>query len=337
MIIIITYEKKYVKQFQLDFTFRHFDEFRLKKIDKLAYIYMINISKEKKNLSKIVGELCYMEVRKPVEMLDCISDSGVIRVQRNMLSLVILSLLAGIFIAFAAQGSTMAAHNLLANPGTSGLARILVGAIFTTGLMLVIFTGAEMFTGNSMIVTAVLDRRVTVKQMLFNWLVVYVGNFIGGVFIAWMIAESGQFNASEGLLGGVTIQIAASKVAIPFHRAFILGIMCNWLVCLAILSSFASRGPEGKVLIIFFVISLFVISAFEHSVANMYYISAGIFAKQNPQWVAMSNISAEQLAALNWGNFLVRNLIPVTLGNIVGGGFMVWTLFWLALRKKKEN
>ena len=230
----------------------------------------------------------------------------------------------------------MAAHNLLANPDTYGLGRIAAGVIFGVGLMLVILAGGEMFTGNLLIITSVLDRRITVKQMLLNWLLVYIGNFIGSVLIARMMNLTGLFASSGGLLGGVTIKIAAGKTALPFHTAFILGIMCNWLVCLAVWGSYAARDTVGKILIIFFIIFLFIVSGFEHSIANMYYIPAGIFAKQNPQWVAMSGVSAEQLAGLNWYGFAVKNLIPVTLGNIIGGAFMVGTLYWLALGKKKD-
>ena len=227
----------------------------------------------------------------------------------------------------------MAAHNLLANPDAIGLGRVLTGVVFAVGLMMVILTGAEMFTGSTVIITSVLDRRVTIRQMLLNWLLVYVCNLAGGIFIAWMMNNSGLFATSGGLLGGMTIKIAAGKTALSFHAAFILGIMCNWLVCVAVLTSYSSHEVSAKILAIFFIISLFVISGFEHSVANMYYIPAGILAKQNPVWVSMSQVSAEQLAGLNWVNFFVKNLIPVTLGNIIGGTVMVWALFWFALKK----
>jgi formate/nitrite transporter len=276
-----------------------------------------------------------METRTPVKILTLASNAGTLKVQRKVPSLLILSFLAGVFISFAAEGSTMAAHNLLANPETTGLARTLTGVIFATGLMMVIMAGGELFTGNTLIIIPVLDHKVTVRQMLLNWLLVYIGNLIGCLLIAWMMNCSGLFAASGGLLGGVTIKIAAGKVHLPFLKAFILGIMCNWLVCLAIWMSFASRNLTGKILVLFFVTSLFVISGFEHSIANMYYVPAGILAKQNPQWAAMSLVSAEQLSGLNWVNFAVKNLIPVTLGNIIGGAGMVGALFWAALEKWK--
>jgi len=275
-----------------------------------------------------------MEIRTPVEILTYVSKAGTAKAQRKVLSLLILSFLAGVFISFAAAGSTMASHNLSANPETVGLARTLTGITFATGLMIVIMAGGELFTGNTMIIIPVLERKVTVGQMLLNWLLVYVGNLVGSLFIAWMISRSGLLSTSGGLLGGMVIKTAASKTSLPFHMAFILGILCNWMVCLAIWTSYASRDVTGKVLMVFFIISLFVISGYEHSIANMYYIPAGILAKQNPQWAALSSVSAEKLAELNWVTFWTKNLIPVTLGNIVGGAGFVWVLFWAALREK---
>jgi len=275
-----------------------------------------------------------METRKPAEILAYASDAGAAKVQKKVSSLLILSFLAGTFIAFAAAGSTMAAHNLLANPASTGLARTLTGAIFATGLMMVLLTGGELFTGNMLIIIPVLDRKASVKQMFLNWLLVYIGNLIGSLLIAWMMNLSGLFAASGGLFGGMTIKIAASKTQLPFHTAFILGVMCNWLVCLAVWASYASHDAAGKILTLFFIISLFVISGFEHSIANMYYIPAGIFAKSNSQWASMAQVSAEGLSVLNWSNFAVRNLIPVTLGNIVGGAGMVGWLFWAGVRGK---
>ena len=277
-----------------------------------------------------------MEARTPTEILAYASDTGLAKSQRKISSVLILAFLAGAFIAFAAEGSNMAAYNLLANPDTYGLGRVMAGAVFTTGLMLVILCGGELFTGNMLIITTVMDRRASVRKMLLNWLLVYAGNFVGSVLIAWMMSRSGLFSVSSGLLGGITIKIAAGKTVIPFHTAFLLGFLCNWLVCLAVWASYSARDPAGKILIIFFVIFLFVISGFEHSVANMYYIPAGILAKQNPQWLAMSHISPEQLAGLNWQNFFIKNLLPVTLGNIVGGSGMVGALYWLALSKGKK-
>jgi formate/nitrite transporter len=275
-----------------------------------------------------------MEARSPAQILEYTSDVGVTKVQRDLLGQLILAFMAGVFIAFASEGSNMAAFNLFANPDTYGLGKVLAGAVFGTGLMLVVVAGGELFTGNTLILVGALDGKVKVTAMLKNWLVVYIGNFIGSVFIAYMMNKSMLFN-SGGMLGGQTIKIAAYKTALSFESAFFLGLMCNWLVCLAVWVSYAARDVMGKLFACFFIIGLFITSGFEHSVANMYYIPAGIMAKSNPQWVEMSAMGAQQLADLNWLTFITKNLIPVTLGNIAGGGGMVGLLYWIALKKKK--
>jgi formate/nitrite transporter len=278
-----------------------------------------------------------MEARTPAEILAYTSDVGVAKAQRKTHALMILAFFAGAFIAFAAEGSNMAAYNLLAKPETYGLGRLVAGAVFATGLMMVLIAGAELFTGNTLIVVALLDKRVTAGQMLKNWFFAYIGNLVGSVVIAWMMSQSGLFNSSGGLLGGITIRIAAGKTALAFFPALLLGIMCNWLVCLAVWASFGAKDIIGKAMMTFFIICLFVTSGFEHSIANMYYIPAGILAKANADWVTMSGVAADRLAGLNWGNFVTKNLIPVTLGNIIGGMVMVGALYWLALKKKKAD
>jgi len=274
------------------------------------------------------------EARTPAETLIFVSDLGAAKIKRKLSSLLILAFFSGVFISFAAAGSTMASQNLLANTDTFGIGRVLSGMIFASGLMMVVLTGAELFTGSTMLLISVYERKATVKQLLFNWLIVYIGNFIGGIFIAWLMHLSGVFATNNGLFGAMTIKIAVNKTSLLFHSAFIMGILCNWIVCTAIWVSFSSRDITGKIFAILFINALFVINGFEHSIANMYFIPAGIFAANSPQLAALSHISAEQLSALNWINFIVKNLIPVTLGNIIGGGLMVWTLFWLALKKK---
>lgn len=278
-----------------------------------------------------------MEARSPAQILEYTSDAGVTKVLRGKLSQLILAFFAGVYIAFASEGSNMAAFNLFANPDTYGLGKVLAGAVFGTGLMLVLIAGGELFTGNTLIIVGVLDRKVKIQQMFANWIVVYLGNFIGSICIAYMMNKSGLFNSGNAVLGGQTIKIAAYKTGIPFLSAFFLGVMCNWLVCLAVWVSFAAKDVIGKMFSCFFIIGLFITSGFEHSIANMYYIPAGIMAKANPLWVEASHVATEQLDNLNWITFITKNLIPVTLGNIVGGSVMVGTLYWLSLTKKKTE
>ena len=231
----------------------------------------------------------------------------------------------------------MAAFNLFANPETYGLGKCIAGSIFGTGLMLVVVAGGELFTGNTLIIMAVLQGKAKLTSMLKNWTFVYIGNLIGSLLIAYMMVNSGLFNSGANVLGGVTIKIAAYKVGLTFTQAFYLGIMCNWLVCLAVWMNYGAKDMAGKLLAVFFPIWLFITSGFEHSVANMYYIPAGILAKTNAAWAEASHLSAEALASLTWSNFAVNNLLPVTLGNIVGGGFFVGMIYWYTYLKKKTT
>lgn len=274
-----------------------------------------------------------MKPLKPAEILDVTIETGKAKASGSFGKLFVLGILAGAFIAFAAEGSNMAAFNLLASPDTYGLGKCLAGSIFGTGLMLVVLAGGELFTGNTLIMAAVADKQVTLARMLRNWIIVYLGNLAGSLLIAYMINASGQLDSSAGLLGGMTIKIAAGKCGLSFLKAFVLGIMCNWLVCLAVWLSFGADTMSGKILGIFFPIWLFITSGFEHSVANMYYIPAGIMAKSNELYVTMSGLSAEALAGLNVQNFLIANLLPVTLGNIVGGAGFVALAYFYAYKK----
>lgn len=249
----------------------------------------------------------------------------------------ILAFMAGAFIAFASEASNMIAFNLLAFPESYGLGRCLAGAIFPTGLILVVVAGAELFTGNTMIGVAVVEKRISVGSVLSNWFFVYLGNMIGSVLVAYMVVNSGLLGSGNNLLGGVTVRIAAYKCSLPFVSAFYLGILCNWLVCLAVWMAWGAKDIGSKVLAIFFPIWLFVASGFEHSVANMYYIPAGIFAKAFPAYAAASGVSAEALANLDWQAFFLKNLLPVSLGNIVGGLLFVVLAYWFVYRPSSKE
>ncbi len=275
----------------------------------------------------------------PSEITYTTIETGIKKAGMKYSNQFILGILAGAYIAFAAEGSNMAAFNLFAKPETYGLGKVLAGSIFGTGLMLVILAGGELFTGNTMILGGVLDGKIRFRDMLINWFFVYGGNLVGSVLLAYLMVHSGLFNSGANVLGGITIKIAAYKVGLPFMSAFYLGIMCNMLVCLAVWMAYGAKDVVGKVFAIFFPIWLFITSGFEHSVANMYYIPAGILAKANPSWVAESHLTPAALANLNWGTFVTNNLIPVTLGNIVGGSVFVIGIYWFVYIKndtKKE-
>lgn len=270
---------------------------------------------------------------KPAEITDYIISAAQEKAEGSFQKLLVLGILAGAFIAFAAEGSNMAAFNLFAQPTTYGLGKALAGVVFGTGLMLVVLAGGELFTGNTLMLSAVLDRKITVSKMLRNLLVVYAGNFLGSLLIVYMMVNSGLLTSGAAMLGAVTLKIAVYKVNLSFLQAFYLGIMCNWLVCLAVWISAGAETMAGKIFAIFFPIWLFITSGFEHSVANMYYIPAGILAKSNETFAQLSGLSPEALNSLSWGSFAVNNLIPVTLGNIVGGGIFVGMAYWYAYKR----
>ena len=273
----------------------------------------------------------------PKEIVAATIETGIKKVKTKPLNQFILGILAGAFIAFASEGSNMAAFNLFAKPETYGLGKALAGVVFATGLMLVIIAGGELFTGNSLITIGVLEKKIKLKDMLSNWFFVYLGNFVGALFIAYMMNMSGLFNSGDNMLGGITLKIAAYKTHLTFSQAFYLGIMCNWLVCIAVWMSYGAKDIIGKCFAIFFPISLFITSGFEHSIANMYYIPAGILAKSNASWVEASGLTAEKLAHLNWSTFITKNLVPVTIGNIVGGVILVAGVYWFTYYKNSEN
>ncbi|MVX62758.1 formate/nitrite transporter family protein [Clostridium chromiireducens] len=276
----------------------------------------------------------------PLEITEETIQTGIKKSKMTIINMLILGFLAGAFIAFAAEGSNMASFNLLAKAETYGLGKVLAGAVFGTGLMLVLIAGGELFTGNTMMIAGVLDKKVSIKAMLKNWFYVYVGNFIGSVFIAYMMNKSGLFNSGDSMLGAVTMKIAAYKVGLTFTQGLFLGIMCNWLVCLAVWMAYGAKDMTGKILAIFFPIWLFITSGFEHCVANMYYIPAGILAKNSKALTDAAlvlGVTPEKLEHLNWETFFIKNLIPVTLGNIIGGGILVGVVYWYVYIKSSKS
>lgn len=275
----------------------------------------------------------------PKQIAEKTSDNAVTKAGLPILTMILLGIAAGAYIAVAGFASNMAAFNLLSSPATYGLGRFVAGILFTGGLIMVVLSGGELFTGNNLMIMGVLDRRITAGGMLRNWVVVYCANFIGGILIALLGAWSGLFSSGGDLLGIMTIKIAAGKASLSFGKAVILGFLCNWLVCLAVWQATGAKDMAGKILGIFFPILLFVTAGFEHSIANMYYISAGIFASHSQAMadaaVSSGLVTPEALANLTWGNMFLRNLLPVTIGNILGGSGFVGMLYWFVYRRNK--
>ena len=240
--------------------------------------------------------------------------------------LLILGMLAGAFIGLAGVGATIAPVGVQA----AGAAKFLGACVFPVGLAMVLLAGSELFTGNNLIIIPVLTGDIKVTQMLRNWVIVYIGNLIGGILVAALVVYGHVGNLFGGAEGGVAaamINAANGKVTMSFGDAFLKGIGCNFLVCIAVWISFAAKDVTGKFWGLYMPIMLFVLCGFEHCVANMYYIPCGLFCK------ALYGVDKP---ALTWGAFFVKNLIPVTLGNIVGGAGLVGLPYWFVyLREKK--
>ncbi|MFI3208913.1 MAG: formate/nitrite transporter family protein [Eubacteriales bacterium] len=245
-------------------------------------------------------------------------NAGIEKSHKGFKRLTVLGILAGMFIAFGASSSMVASHAI----ENYGVAKIVAGCVFPVGLMLIIMVGGELFTGDCLMVMGTwhkeYDKWVVTKKLTVIW----VSNFIGALIMVLIVNLSGQLDISYGLLGAYTIKVAYGKVTLTFLQAFVSGIGCNIIVCAAMLMAYSATDTTGKLLGAFFPIMAFVVSGFEHCVANMYYICAGLLAMMNDSYKEMAmetyHLTAEQLEILNVQN-LFMNLIPVTLGNIVGG------------------
>ena len=276
-----------------------------------------------------------MNFLSPAEIADFTVNTGIKKAGLTPSKQFILGILAGAFIAFGAQAANLVTHTMT----DTASAKFTAGLIFPAGLIMVIMAGAELFTGNCLMIISLAERKITLSKLLSSWLVVYLGNLLGSVIVACLVSVSGQWNMTAGLLGGLTLKTAAAKISIGFTEAVTLGILCNWLVCLAVWMSFGAKDGISKAVCIFFPIWVFVASGFEHSIANMYYIPAGIMAKCNPSYVSKAletGASQAGIDALNWCSMFTRNLLPVTLGNIIGGAVFVGLAYWFTyLRGKK--
>ena len=267
----------------------------------------------------------------PAEVATKAVGVGVKKAGLDFWTMFVLALFGGAFIAIGAVLATTVGSNGPEFP--YGLNALLKGLIFTVGLILVIVAGAELFTGNNLMLIAVLNKKITLGKMLRNWGVVYIGNLIGSVIVALIMVMSKQYTFAGGAIGKTALTIANTKSGLEFWSALGLGIMCNILVCLAVWMTFSARTTAGKILAIIAPISAFVAAGFEHSVANMYFIPVGLFIKAfNPEFAAQ----AGEFANLSWANFFVKNLLPVTIGNIIGGAIFIGAAYWfIYLRKQK--
>lgn len=255
----------------------------------------------------------------------------------KMRKLMILAFFAGVFVALACEASTLAASSLLGDRSTFPIGKLVQGLVFTPGLIFVILAGGELFTGNTLMTIPLLDKKISLGVMLRSWILVYFGNFIGALFVAFLLSRSGQWFFADGLVGVSTILIAKGKIDFSFAQALLLGLLGNFLVCLGVWMSLGARSYGSKVISAFFPISVFVLSGFEHSIANMYYLPAGILAKNFPDLASKTGLGLETLKSLNISNMVFKNLFPVTLGNIIGGTIFIGTLYFLAYRNDNKD
>jgi formate/nitrite transporter len=242
--------------------------------------------------------------------------AGVVKANQPFLRTFVLSLLGGAFIAFGALFSVVATTPSADSTLPYGVGQVLAGVVFSLGLVLVVVGGAELFTGNNLIVMAWASRRIRARALLRSWGIVYVGNVAAAVAIAYVVHLSGALDNGTGAVGRRTVAIATAKTSHSFGQALLLGILGNALVCLAIWLCFAARSVVDKVVAIVFPVSAFVAAGFEHSIANAYLVPAGLFA---------GNKSA---GVLTWRRFITHNLVPVTIGNLIGGAILVGIVYW---------
>jgi formate/nitrite transporter len=274
----------------------------------------------------------YLSPKEVAENVVAISKN---KSELRVVPMLLLGMLAGVYIGFGAELCTMVTHDLSKYFGV-GFAKFVGGSVFSVGLMLVVIAGAELFTGNCLMLTGVLARQVSIRGMLRNCFFVYFANFAGSILLVIIMYYSGLWKVGNLGVGVAALTTAVGKADLSFSEAFFRGIGCNWLVCLAVWLAIAGKDSISKIFGIYFPIMAFVASGFEHSVANMYFIPMGLFLKGEAAVVNAAGL-AEKINGFTWSKFAIGNLVPVTLGNIVGGGFFVGVVYFLIYLRKKSS
>jgi formate transporter len=270
----------------------------------------------------------------PAEMAVKAAETGVKKTGLDTLRMFLLAILAGAFIAMGAIFATTASAGGSTLP--YGVSRLLTGTTFTLGLILVVVSGSELFTGNSLIIMAFANRRIPLSGLLRNWAIVYLGNFIGALLTAYLMFVARQYTFGGGSVGLAALNIGEAKTSLAFGQAVVLGIFCNALVCMAVWMCYSARSTIDKILAIVPPIAAFVAAGFEHSIANMYFIPIALFIKQGgtPAFFDAIQKAPSDFAHLTWSNFFLVNLLPVTIGNIIGGVVMVGLVYWFIYLSK---
>lgn len=277
------------------------------------------------------------KILSPAEIAQYTSEVGVKKANLTWWRQLLLGVMAGMFIAIAGNGASIAGYSA----SSVGISKMLSGVLFGAGLLMVLLAGAELFTGNCLMAVSVLDNKIRTSAMLKNWFFVYIGNAIGGIGYSFLMSLTDQLSMDGNKLAAYSINAAVSKCNLDTTHAVVMGIFCNVLVCLAVWVSYASRDVVGKIVAMYFPIWVFVTAGYEHCIANMYFVPMGIFAKGNSTYVAAAmeqyGLSAEQIDSLNWSNFAFNNLVPVTIGNIIGGAVFVGAVYWLVYIRKSNK
>jgi len=275
-----------------------------------------------------------LEDKTPQTIAETVAQTvGVKKTTSPFSSVLVLGILAGAYIGFGGLLSTVVTLDMAPRFGI-GFTAFMAGTAFSVGLMLVVIAGAELFTGNNLMVVSAFTKEITFGAMWRRWAIVYAANFIGSLLLAFIFYFAGLWKTGEGALGAAAMAIAYKKITLGFGEALVRGIGCNWLVCLAVWMALAAQQTIGKIFAIFFPIMAFVAIGFEHSVANMYFIPVGLLVKS---WAGLPPPPGIDLNALGWIAFLWRNLLPVTVGNIIGGGVFVGLSYLSAYLKPSKS
>jgi formate transporter len=285
----------------------------------------------------------------PGEMATRAEYLGVRKAEMPALTMFTLAILAGAFISLGAIFATTVSAGSMAVTAADGtvayttglpfgVVRLLSGLVFCLGLILVVVGGAELFTGNNLIVMAWASKKVTTQALLRNWGIVYVGNFVGAIGTAVLMLMSKQYTFGANSIGIAALKTAVSKTSLDFWQALVLGILCNALVCLAVWLTYSARSTIDKIMAIIFPVTAFVAAGFEHSIANMYFVPYGLLIKAfDPDFIATIGDKVPGLEKLTWSAFFLNNLIPVTIGNIIGGAVLVAAVYWSVFLRNKDK
>ncbi len=295
------------------------------------------ITQEKKALGrfeKVLGQFPTQSLddKAPKTIAETVADTvGVAKANSPWLSLFVLGVMAGAYVGFGGLFATSVTFDIPAEMGIA-VKKLIGGGAFSIGLMLVIIAGAELFTGNTLMISSIITGRITWPNVLARWSVVYFANFLGSIILALLFYYSGLWKTGADALGIAAVKTAYGKVHLSFGEALVRAIGCNWMVCLAVWMALSARQTVGKIFAIFFPIMGFVAIGFEHCVANMYFIPVGIFLSR---WAGIAPEGLD-VSSITWGAFVFKNLVPVTIGNIIGGVVFVGLGYWGAyLRPSK--